>query len=221
MWFRCVPNRNEPGSLNEWAEKLSKRLNQRQDEYSLLRAGSRSSSTDNELCRVLALKSAALALVDVLNAMKELPQFAQNNGLAPLLDVASGLHDLTIGGRPRILERAAGIGTGQDGAGKSYVKRHAAIAVLLLEAAGLGNTAARKLVARELSGLGFKGRKGGPLSPGTLFDWVEECRGTPGWDEMKQFVEAWAGDQAEPLTQTGVLSWIRRVGSSPLMQSQI
>jgi len=41
----------------------------------------------------------------------------------------------------------------------------------------LKNVDARKEVARILGGEGLKGRKGGPISPQTLFQWTEQIRG--------------------------------------------
>lgn len=167
-------------------------------------------------------------LLALHHALRKLPEFADSKGAAVVHDVAGALHDVTMGGKPRLFAKAVKGTSGSDGIARNYLKTFAVRAVrLLVEAHDWRETAAVNYVAESFAKAGATGRKNGPLSPTTVQDWcnkahpdalnrndanigrevelfMEECRQHPNW----------------PGIQDDTLEWIDRVSQHPLLGSK-
>lgn len=212
----------KPAHFSDWAERLSSRLQSREADYLRLKHAERALEDDPEVLRVAATKTAGFALLEVIGAMRELPEFAGNVGFAPLHDLAAALSHVVDGGRPAMLQPALGKGDGSDALGRRYVKRHAVVAVRLLHLVGEKDAAARQMVAQAFTAAGFTGRKGGGVSAKTLFDWCQVTAGDA--DEHEQVIATvrLAQDHlADRFDTASVMSWIRWLLQQPLMQTKI
>ena len=209
-------------TLSEWASLLSERLRCREADYLRLKTAERALEDDPEVLRVAATKTAGFALLEIIGALRKLPEFEGNEGFAPLHDLVAALSHVVDGGRPAMLQPAPGKGDGSDALGRRYVKRHAVVAVRLLHLAGEKDAAARQMVAQAFTAAGFAGRKGGGVSAKTLFDWCQISAGDA--EEHAQIistVQSARDHLAERFDTAGVMDWVRWLLRQPLMQAKI
>lgn len=176
---------------SQWAEDLEAKLSEAADLYRECLASHRdrpgayklrdhidSDAEPIDIARIYILKS----LGAVMEALFKLPEFSDIAGqaLIPLHDLAQALRGLNEGRRSDLLDTRKA-----DQRSRHPVEaQRQALAVALVEffeRAGLKNAEARKEVARILGNAGFVGRKGGPISAQTLFEWKEQIRAE---DEM-------------------------------------
>jgi hypothetical protein len=208
--------------LSLWSRSLREKLRQRESDYVRLKLGERRAEDDPDALRVLATTTAGLALLEIVTALKQLDAFADNAGLAPLHDLSAALHHLTEGGKPPMLQPAVVKGDLSEPLALRYVKRHAVAAIELLLEAGLMDAPARRLVAKTFADAGFLGRKGHPLSAGTLFDWCQDVRENEhATSQVSKLRTRFLADRPGRPTVESVSEWLRWALSRPLMQTKI
>lgn len=186
---------------SKWAEDLKAKLSEAADLYRECIASHRDrpgayklrdhidpDAEPIDIARIYMLKS----LGAVMQAIIQLPEFSDPAGraLMPLHDLAQALRGLNEGRRSELLETRKA-----DQRLRHPVEaQRQALAVALVEffeQAGLKNAEARNEVARILGKTGFVGRKGGPISAQTLFEWeaqiTVEGDGSPRREVLAQY----------------------------------
>lgn len=127
-----------------------------------------------DIARVYIIKS----LGAVMEALLKMPEFKDADGLTmqPLYDLAQALIGLNEGRRSELLEtRKVGERTRHP---VQFQRQALAVALVeFFERALLSNVKARNEVARIFGNAGLVGRKGGPISAQTLFDWRAQIEG--------------------------------------------
>ena len=118
-----------------------------------------------------ATLTAAAALAAVVAALKEIPTFQGTVGLTALTDLGLALADLDQGLRPAMLQPRPDVKASTDGSGRRMIKAHVVLCVELLELAGVKNSKARRDVGAIFARHGYKGRKGGPVSAQSIYEW--------------------------------------------------
>jgi hypothetical protein len=171
---------------------------------------------------------AVLAMADTLagamGLLRKLPGFNDNLGVAALHDLLAALHTLAEGGKPALLQVNVK-GTGQDSVGRRFVKYNAVMCVRVLVALGQKDKVARDFVAKAFSAAGHRGRKGGPLSAKTLFEWGAEC-GFGGGDPdgeawLTNHMDKWLSSPDWPPPVETARAWIKAHARDPLLLSKI
>ena len=97
--------------------------------------------------------------------------------------------------------------------------------VEFFERAGLKNVEARKEVARILGDAGFVGRKGGPISPQTLFEWqvqiTGEEEGSPRRELLAEYRSVLMPDNGWKPSREEARNLARAMTTTVLFESQI
>lgn len=169
---------------NEWAERLKDKLAEAADGYRQciashqdmpgayeLRDRIEANAEPIDVARVYMLKSLG-AVMEALMARPELSE-PDGNIFLPLHDLAQALRSLNEGRRTELLETRKGVSRLQHPI-EAQRQSFAVVLVEVFEQAGLKNVAARSEVAKILGSAGLVGRKGGPVSAQTLFDWQNQ-----------------------------------------------
>lgn len=171
---------------------------------------------------------AAEALLAIHAALRELPLFQKSKGAAVLHDVAGALRDVVMGGSPRLFFRVRPGGPGGDGIHRNYLKVFVVLAVrFLIEGHRLSGGEATRTVARIFAAAGATGRKGNPLSPSTVKDWCENAHPLASnpddahiHEEVEARLEEFRNDPSWPGGYDGIVAWIERIASDPLLCSK-
>lgn len=210
-----------------WAKQLHDRLEQIGADYL---STPWAVAADPEAFEGLNLKQAraAEALLATCTALRELPLFAKSKGVAVLHDVAGALRDVVAGGKPRLFQSVPTGSPGGDGLHRNYVKFQVVLAVrFLMDAHGLTEGNATKVVARIFADAGARGRKGSALSASTVQDWCNSAHPLArNADQVRIDREASArlqtfkDDPAWPGTYPDALIWIEKIATDPLLLSK-
>lgn len=178
----------------------------------------------------LNLKQARAAeiVAAVIVGLRELPLFEKSNAMAALHDVAGALHDVVMGGSPRLFTAALRGRPGGDGIDRNYLKVYVVWAVrFMIEAHGWNEASARKLVTEKFAKAGATGRKGNPLSPSTVQSWCERANPQSSnpqevhiADGVKSRMAESRSDPAWPGSIQDAIAWIERLASDPLIASK-
>lgn len=199
---------------NEWSLRLASKLVPLEKEFHQLvqlRVGDRA---EDEVRRE-KLAYVTYSLLSIVEALREFEIFEYDLGLRPVQEVIHDLHKMTIGGTPALLRPVKG-GKGKNGTAKVYVKKHAVVAMRLLQAAGMTQAAASALASRELA----SGRFDVPAK--TIITWSSRMREKypSAQEQIDKTVREWQLDASKPPTVDEVLRWVRSVVQSPEMQSK-
>lgn len=116
----------------------------------------------------------ARALSRVLEALGDLPNFANGRGLIALTSLRTAIVALDDGSHPTLLAPRPRTSKGGDHVGKRAYKANVVLCIELLQAAGLNNSPARRFVAEAFSAAGHRGQGGGSVSASTLFAWQRD-----------------------------------------------
>lgn len=128
---------------------------------------------DPDAARAAATSCAAQALMKVLSALGQSPYLNDAIRGGPLLDLVAALEDLRCGRRPEFFMPTPNV-AGKLAARTKMMKIRAVASVLTLRHAGLRDAEARRRVAKIFSSNGHRGKKGGMISPRSLFGWCAE-----------------------------------------------
>jgi hypothetical protein len=176
---------------------------------------------DHDAAAVLAV---ADTLAGSISLLRKLPGFEENRGLDALHDLLLALHTIAEGGKPALLQTRVK-GVGQDPVGRRFIKYNAVLCVRVLVDLGLRDKAAREFVAKSFTAAGHRGRKGGPLSAATIFEWTTECGagcGDPQGEEwLASHLSAWRSDPNWPPPLATAKAWIKGRAADPLLVSKI
>lgn len=211
----------------DWANRLHDAIEAIGDDY---HSTSWDMADDPEEFAGLNLKQAraAEALLTIVAALRELPPFDKSKGVAILHDVAGALNDVVMGGAPRLFESVRAGSPGGDGIHRNYVKVWVVVAVrFLVEAHGLADAKARKIVAEIFAGVGATGRKGQPLSASTIRGWCEKAHplsSSPSDARIGREVEARLSEYRSnpdwPGAYDDAIRFIERIATDPLLSSK-
>lgn len=175
--------------------------------------------------RTNATMTAAAALGAVVAALKELPNFQGNMGLTALSDIGIAMADLQQGLRPSLLQPKAGSPTSGDSLGRRLIKAHVVLCVELLELAGVNNSRARRDIAAIFSRHGFKGRKSGPLSAASIYEWQNNAAQQGPDMETRSIIfrgiETWKANRSWPPHASEVLTYAEQCAADPSLQTKI
>lgn len=159
----------------------------------------------------------------LIDALRQLPPFAANEGLAALHALRFDLAALDDGNKPVRLRPREGVSVGADNVGKRTAKANAVLCVRLLECIGHSQTNALKLIADIFSAAGIRGKQGRALSTATLYRWhMEVCSADAASDDAagRRFVNSelakWKADPAWPPTESNALAYAHRKAADPI-----
>lgn len=113
----------------------------------------------------------------VTGALRAIPAFEDNLGVAALHDLQGALLDLNIGKRPPLLQPLPNAGSAKDSLSRQLVKQYGLLAVRVLVSCGSPELEARSRVANALSATGHVGRKGGRITEKTIWEWDVKADG--------------------------------------------
>lgn len=211
----------------EWAQRLHNRLELLGADYM---AAPWTIPDDPEAFTGLNLKQARATeiILAVASALRELPLFQKSNGIAALHDVSGALHDVVMGGSPRLFLAVPAGKRGGDGVHRNYLKVHVVLAVrFLVEAHDWSEKKARTFVADKFAHAGATGRKGNPLSPSTVQDWCERANVHSSvkedvWikGEVDRRLADLRSDQQWPGEVAAAMEWVQLLASDPLLASK-
>lgn len=217
---------NDPG---DWVTRLHGKLVARDLQYQGIKAIERMKLDPDQIGNAElidtdpganALLAAAAALGAVIGALREIPSFQGNIGLVGLEDLAFALLDLDGGGRPKMLYPRPGGKSSGDGHGRQMLKTRALVCVEILEGSGLTNEVARTNVANLFSAAGHRGRKGGPLSAKTLYEWSygndAKAKGA-----VRSAVKFWKEANPWPPTEAQALDYAKATSRDTRLLTQI
>ena len=211
----------------DWAKRLHDRLELLGADYV---AAPWSIPANPEAFEGLNLKQARAAeiILALAAALRELPLFSKSNGIAALHDVSGALHDVVMGGSPRLFVAVPGGKRGSDGVHRNYLKIHVIFAVrFLVEAHNWRENRARTYVASKFALAGATGRKGNPLSASTVQDWCERANRNSSvtedvWinGEVDRRLAELRADSIWPGEVNASLEWVERLATDPLLASK-
>lgn len=211
----------------EWANRLAQTLDAIGSAY---QAEPWAAADDPEQFEGLNRKQAHAveALLAIKAALRELPEFEKSKGAAILHDVAGALHDVVMGGTPRLFQPVVSGKPGGDGIYRNYIKVWAVTAVRFLhEAHGLDWKHAIAKVADIFASAGAKGRKGNPLSASTVREWCDKAHplSTNAHEvridrEARANLDAYREAPEWPGSLDSALRWIEAVANDPLLTSK-
>ncbi|MCZ8369469.1 MAG: hypothetical protein O9293_05790 [Porphyrobacter sp.] len=211
----------------DWAQRLHSQLEVLGEEYF---ATPWQVADDSRHFAGLNLKQARATeiLIAVHRALRELPLFENSKGAAVLHDVAGALHDVVMGGSPRLFAMSTKGKPGGDGIARNYLKVFVVRSVrLLVEAHDWRETMAVKAVAGRFAAAGATGRKGNPLSASTVQDWCNKAKAdslnlddAKVGREVEAFIEKCRTDPNWPVALDNTLGWIERMAKHPLLSSK-
>jgi hypothetical protein len=212
----------------DWAKRLHSELEVIGEEYM---AASWQVADNFEHFAGLNLKQARAseALLAIQRALLELPLFGNSKGLAVLHDVSGALHDVVMGGSPRLFAMSTRGKPGGDGIARNYLKVFVVRAVrLLVEAHNWRESAAVKFVADKFAKAGATGRKGDPLSATTVQDWCNKAKPdalnpdhAKVGREVHAFMEKCRRDPNWPnIGENNTVAWIEKMAGDPLLSSK-
>jgi hypothetical protein len=171
-----------------------------------------------------AVLAIADALAGSMSLLRRLPGFSDNRGLDALHDLLLALHTLAEGGKPALLQ-ASVKGNGQDTVSRRFLKYNAVLCVRVLVDLGLRDKAAREFVAKAFSAAGHLGRKKGPLTAPTIFQWAAECgtgAGDPNGEAwLESHLLAWRSDPNWPPPIEAAKAWVASRARDPALVSKI
>lgn len=208
---------------NDWVQFLKNKLVETDKKYQMCINIKKGVSGDNELSHPdnpdATPEEKQLALIahsigHLLDALKKLPIFRDNDGLIHLRDLASELHRLDEGGKSKLLvPRKVGKLTHKDPLSRRIVKKEAVLCMEVLEIVGVSEREASDITAKAFNNAGFSGRKGGDLSSKTLIEWKLTC-GPSGTDteiykHIKGKIEDWKCSPNWPPSKADAIRWVK------------
>lgn len=162
-----------------WAAKLAEILTKVSADYQRLRAGAEGTSpeaiaeeVEPAVARAAATAAAAQALTQIVLALDQVPELKGQFREGPIPDLLAALDDVRRGRRSDFFTPWPQ--QHQPTTSFSMLKLRAVASVHTGYRAGLDDTRARDLVAKTFSQAGHRGKKKGPISTSTVFDWCGE-----------------------------------------------
>jgi hypothetical protein len=162
-----------------WAKRLSDSISKITADYVFLRgAAEGGSDRDSGDCdpidaRIAATSAATQTLIHIMLALDDLPELRGKFSNGPLPDLIAALDDLKQGKVSEIFRPAPQL-KGKNTNKTEMLKLRAVTCVAVLERSGSKSTDACKTVSKIFADQKHKGKKGGPISASTLFDWCAE-----------------------------------------------
>jgi len=163
----------------------------------------------------------ARVLSRIIDGLERLPEFSDGTGLVALRALQIDLVALDEGNNPRRLRPREGRSVGADNAGRRIAKANLVLCVRLLEEMNVSETQARIRVASIFAAAGHRGKQGGPLSPGTVYNWRNEIMsvdevGSPGRRMIETELDKWKSNPAWPPSDEEATAFIERRAANPI-----
>ena len=166
-------------NLTDWANKLATKIADLSADYDVFRSAAEGRSSDPDALEVDPIESRAWATMIARNLLQEiileldkLPVLhgAFRNG--PMIDLIAALDDLRRGKRSDFFVLLPG----QNLPSTKFImlKLRAVASVHTAMRSGMNDADARALVAKIFTDAGHTGKKKGPISKSTVFDWCTE-----------------------------------------------
>ncbi len=160
----------------------------------------------------------ARVLTRIIEALQTVPEFSDGAGLVALRALQLDLVALDEGNNPRRLQPREGRSVGADNAGRRIAKANLVLCVRLLEEMKVSETQARIRVASIFAAAGHRGKQGGPLSPGTVYNWRNEIMsiGSPGRLMIETEIDKWKSSPSWPPSDEEATAFIQRRAANPI-----
>lgn len=183
-----------------WAVQLAKELAPLTAHYQTLRSLAEETISDEQAdevdpsdARTAATACAALFLNHLTVALKKLPELREVVLDGPLPEFLAGMEDLRNGNVPSLFKPTSSV-TGRLSTKQEMLKLRTAASVFVLRECGVPDAEARRLVAKIFSDAGHKGKKGGPISPSTIFSWCIDCAPDPNGTSQQRLMAGMIAD---------------------------
>lgn len=201
--------------FEHWSEQLAAKIADLSKDYVIFRAVAEGKSDDPEAveadpeeARAMATAVANQVLIEIILTLNEIPVLSAALSGGPMPDLIAALGDLRSGRNSTFFTKTPG----QKGPNlqSTMMKIRAVACVHTATRAGMIDAEAHSLVAKIFSAAGHRGKKKGPISKTTVFDWCAEI--TPNHDgKIQQRLLAQALDKMRPsFTRAEAISLIQR-----------
>lgn len=162
----------------------------------------------------------ARIITRLLEALQQLPEFADGRGLRALKALQFDLHALDEGNKAQRLTPVPRDRRPGTPAGRRVYQAHVILCVRLLEELGFSSSVARAEVATIFSKHGHRGQQGEDLSPETLTRWREAVLAPdgpylPGRRMVERELTKWRESDEWPCSIEQARAYIERKASEP------
>jgi len=154
--------------------------------------------------RAAAASAANQVLIHIVLALDELPELHGAFRGGPLPDLIAALDDLRRGKSSPFFKPRPGV-TSQLSTQIEMLKVRAVTCASVMMRSGIGSTEACRLVAKTFAAAGHKGKKGGPVSASSVFDWCAELTPDPAGSAAQQIISATLEKLPDRLSQPEAL----------------
>ena len=212
----------------DWVQRLAEKLYTREALYRRAKDPTRRKNEDSEDLRIEGLVSATFALLELTEALAELPIFAGRVGLLPLDELVLALGGLSDGIHSPMLKPLARASKGQSTLQKRYVKKHAVAGVECLIRLDLDEPKAIEIVAKEFGKAGALSRKKSkdklpvPLTAGSVEKWLLDVRSDSVLKkEVADAVDEWLSGEGAPTSVAEATKLIRTFLAQPGLRTRL